>query len=78
MSKLKSRKFWIAVAAFLGSVGASIAGLCVNVPAITITGLICSILSAAIYNAAEAYVDGERIETESIQRVLGTDSETDS
>lgn len=60
--KLKSRKFWLATAAFLGSLGTSIAGLAIGVPAITITGTICSIISAAIYAACEAYVDGEAIE----------------
>lgn len=59
--KLKSRKFWLAAAAFLGSIGTSIAGLTIGIPAITITGTICSIVSAGIYAAAEAYVDGEAV-----------------
>lgn len=61
MSKFLSRKFLIAVAAFLGSIGASIAGLCIAIPALTITGLICSIVSAALYAACEAYVDGKAV-----------------
>lgn len=72
--KLSSRKFWIAVAAFLGSIGASVAGLAVAVPAITITGIVCSVVSAAIYAAAEAYVDGESVEAKCIQRVPDSDS----
>ena len=61
MSKFLSRKFLIAVAAFLGSIGTSIAGLCIAIPALTITGLICSIVSAALYAACEAYVDGKAV-----------------
>lgn len=56
-NKLMSRKFWISVAAFLGSIAASIAGLAMEEKWITITGVICGMLSAAIYAAAEAYTD---------------------
>jgi drug/metabolite transporter (DMT)-like permease len=56
-NKLTSRKFWISVAAFLGSIAASVAGLTTGEKWITITGIICGMLSAAIYAAAEAYVD---------------------
>lgn len=56
-SKLRSRKFWISVAAFLGSIAASVAGLVVEERWITIVGVVCGMLSAAIYAAAEAYVD---------------------
>lgn len=57
-NKLASRKFWIAVAAFLGSIAASVAGLVTEEKWITITGIVCGMLSAAIYAACEAYVDG--------------------
>ena len=57
-NKLMSRKFWISVAAFLGSVAASIAGLASGEKWITITGVVAGILSAGIYAACEAYVDG--------------------
>ena len=57
-SKLTSRKFWISVAAFLGSIAASIAGIVTEEKWITITGMVCGVLSAAIYAACEAYVDG--------------------
>jgi drug/metabolite transporter (DMT)-like permease len=57
-NKLLSRKFWISVAAFLGSIAASIAGLAAGEKWVTITGVICGMLSAAIYAAAEAYTDG--------------------
>ena len=57
-TKLRSRKFWIAVAAGLGSIGTSIAGLATENEVIAATGIICATASAAIYAAAEAYVDG--------------------
>lgn len=55
--KLTSRKFWISVAAFLGSIAASIAGITTGEKWITITGVVCGTLSAAIYAAAEAATD---------------------
>ena len=59
--KLCSRKFWISVAAFLGSIAASVAGLATGEKWITSTGVVCGMLSAAIYAAAEAYCDGAHI-----------------
>ena len=56
-NKLKSRKFWVSIAAFLGSIGASIAGLMTNEKWITVTGTVCAMLSMAIYAAVEAYTD---------------------
>lgn len=61
-SKLLSRKFWISVAAFLGSIAASVAGLVVEERWITIVGVICGMLSAGIYAAAEAYTDAAHAE----------------
>lgn len=61
-NKLQSRKFWISVAAFLGSLGTGIAGICTDNEVITIIGTVCMILSAAIYSACEAYIDGKAIE----------------
>ena len=58
--KLTSRKFWLATAAFLGSMGTSIAGMSHGNDKVTMIGLICSMLSAAIYAAAVAYVDAHR------------------
>ena len=57
--KLASRKFWISVAAMLGSVATSIAGLTINNSTVTAIGMVCGVVSAAIYAAAEAYVDGK-------------------
>lgn len=60
--KLTSRKFWLAVAAMLASIATSIAGITSADDTITTIGVICSVASAAIYAAAEAYVDGSRKE----------------
>lgn len=62
MSKLTSRKFWICVAAFLASVATSISGLVTENQTVTIIGTVCGILSAAIYAACEAYVDGKAVD----------------
>lgn len=59
LQKLTSRKFWIATAAALASIGGSIAGLATDNTAMATTGMVCTMLSAAIYAAAEAYVDGK-------------------
>lgn len=61
--KLTSRKFWICVAAFLASVATSVTGLQSNNQVVASIGIICSIVSAAIYASAEAYVDAARKET---------------
>lgn len=62
MEKLKSRKFWICVAAFLGSIATSIAGFCSDNQNIIIIGTVCGILSTAIYAFCEAWVDGKAVE----------------
>ena len=64
MEKLKSRKFWICVAAFLASIATSIAGLCQSNEIVTVIGTVCGIISAAIYAFCEAWVDGKAVETE--------------
>lgn len=61
--KLTSRKFWISVAAMLGSIATSIAGLAVSNDTVTAIGMVCGVVSAAIYAAAEAYVDGKSVST---------------
>ena len=69
MDKLKSRKFWICVAAFLGSIATSIAGICTDNQTVIIIGTVCGILSAAIYAFCEAWVDGKAVglETEDVE-----------
>lgn len=60
--KLTSRKFWLAVAAMLGSIATSIAGIQTGNENIATVGVVCSVASAAIYAAAEAYCDAARKE----------------
>lgn len=69
-NKLKSRKFWISVAAFLGSIAASVAGLVTEEKWVTIVGVVCGMLSSAIYAAAEAYVDGKHVYDNEIEQEI--------
>lgn len=62
-SKLSSRKFWMAAAAFLASIGASISALATNNEIVASVGIVCVVLSAAIYGAVEAYVDGKSLQS---------------
>lgn len=57
MEKLKSRKFWLCVAAFLASIGTSIAGLHTDNTTVTAIGMICTILATATYAFCEAWID---------------------
>lgn len=59
--KLTSRKLWITVAAMLASIATSIAGMNTDNTAITMIGMICTVISSAIYAGAEAYVDANRV-----------------
>ena len=60
--KLTSRKFWICVAAFLGSIATSISGIVTDNQAVIITGTVCGILSAAIYAFCEAAIDAKAVD----------------
>lgn len=62
--KLQSRKFWICVAAFLGSIAASISGIVTDNQVVTTIGVVAGVLSAAIYAFCEAWVDGKAVEKE--------------
>ena len=61
INKITSRKFWICVAAFLGSGAASISGIVTDNHIVTTIGVIAGVLSAGIYSAAEAYVDARAV-----------------
>lgn len=61
MKNFSSRKFLLSVAAFLASIGGSITGVVTDNEALTIAGAVCTMLSAAIYAALEAYVDGKAV-----------------
>jgi len=56
-SKLTSRKFWLTVAAVLGSIATSVEGLRSDNEIVAAVGIICAVASVAIYNGCEASVD---------------------
>lgn len=62
MARFTSRKFLLCLAAFLGSIGTSIAALHTDNQRVAIVGMVCAILSAAIYASVEAYVDGKAVQ----------------
>ena len=57
MNKFLSRKFLLCMAAFLGSIGTSVAGFTSKSEMLAAFGLICATISAAIYAACEAWTD---------------------
>lgn len=57
-----SRKFWLAVSAFLASLGTGISGIIVGNQTLAIVGSCLSVLSASIYAFCEAYVDAKAVE----------------
>lgn len=57
--KLTSRKFWICVAAFLGSIATSISGIVTDNHYVATIGVIAGILSAGIYSFCEAWIDSK-------------------
>lgn len=57
-SKLTSRKFWVAVAAMLASVAEGIAAYFAGNETLMTVSAVCFIVSAAVYQFCEAYVDG--------------------
>ena len=69
IEKITSRKFILSLAAFLASIGTSIAGLQTGNQTIAAVGIVCSIISAAMYAATEAYVDAASIKSTSITTV---------
>ena len=73
MDKLTSRKFWICVAAFLGSIATSITGLCTDNQTVVIIGAVCGILSAAIYAFCEAWVDASAVKNNAVVKAILSD-----
>ena len=55
--KFLSRKFLMAFASFLASLGTYISGISSGNEKIAMVGIICTVASAAIYAGCEAYVD---------------------
>lgn len=77
--KLTSRKFWICVAAFLGSIGTGITGIVSDNTALATIGGVCTVVSAAIYAATEAYVDAASLKSEQLSvnvQATGTSRDT--
>lgn len=72
--KLTSRKFWVCVAAFLASLGIGISGVATDNVVVIGIGTACSILSAAIYAAAEASVDKASVASSTTTVSASTDS----
>lgn len=62
-NKWTSRKFWLAIATFLGSIGTSIAGLAVDNKVIATVGIVCSVVATAIYQVCESIVDASHKES---------------
>lgn len=69
-NKLLSRKFWICVAAFLGSIATSIAGIASSNQTVIMIGTICGIVSAAIYAFCEAWVDAKAVDVKEIAAAI--------
>ena len=63
-NKFLSRKFWVMIAAVLGSLGTGISGIIVGNQTLAIVGSVCTVISAAIYAGVEAYCDGKAIDAE--------------
>ena len=59
--KLKSRKWWMMVAAVLSSLGTGITGIVSGNQTLAIIGSCLTVISAAIYAGCEAYVDGKAV-----------------
>lgn len=75
--KLTSRRFWLMTAAFLGSIGASVAGITGADQTLAAIGTACAVLSAAIYAATEAAVDKARAATTTTALVIDATGEVD-
>lgn len=75
--KLTSRRFWLMTAAFLGSIGASVAGITGADRTLAAIGTACAVLSAAIYAATEAAVDKARAATTTTALVIDATGEVD-
>lgn len=64
MKKIQSRKFWICVAAALGSLGTGISGLVQGNDKLALAGGILLVISSSIYAFCEAWVDAKAVNKE--------------
>lgn len=62
--KLTSRKFWLCVAAALGSLGTGISGLISGNEKLALAGGILLVVSSSIYAFCEAWIDGKAVDKE--------------
>lgn len=79
--RISSRKFIVCVAAFLSSLGTSITGLAIENEVIAAFGIVCTVLSAAIYAAVEAATDVASLKSsycEEIVRVSAEDGQDEA
>lgn len=74
LQKLSSRKLWLAIAAFLGSIGGSGLGVATGNETLATVCAVCAALSAGIYIAAEAYVDGSNLKSKTTNITASTTS----
>lgn len=65
-NKFFSRKFLMCLGAALGSIGATIAGLCIENNVLAIVGAVCTALSAGIYAFCEAWVDAKAVKVKTV------------
>lgn len=70
MEKLRSRKFWICVAAMFASIATSIGGLKSDNEIIVAIGTISGIASAAIYAFCEAWVDSKAVNASNMDSII--------
>ncbi len=75
-SKLASRKFWVAVAAMLASIGTSIGGVVTDNQTVATVGVVCLIVSQAIYSFCEAYVDAASVSADTKTTTISATSAT--
>lgn len=61
MDKLKSRKFWLCVAAALASLGTGISGLIQGNDKLALAGGILLVISSSIYAFCEAWIDSKAV-----------------
>lgn len=69
-SKLKSRKFWITIAAMLAAIGTGVSGLVVGHYDLTVVGAICMVVSSCIYAVANAYQNAAYINANAPDQII--------
>ena len=73
--KLTSRKFWICVAAALGSLGTGISGLVQGNEKLALAGGILLVVSSSIYAFCEAWVDSKATKSTTEVHYINLDEE---